>query len=74
MSDELLRAEARILELEVHYTHQSQTIEHLSDVIYSQQQLIDKLTERVRLLEQKAGGGGTVEPPRNLEDEVPPHY
>lgn len=74
MSDELTRAHARLLELEVRYTHQNQTIEHLSDVIYSQQQLIDKLTDRVRMLEEKAGGGGTVEPPRSLEDEVPPHY
>lgn len=74
MSEELSRAEARILELEVRYTHQSQTLEHLSDVIYRQQQLIDKLTERVRLLEEKAGGARAPEAPRNLEDEVPPHY
>lgn len=74
MSDELIRAEARILELEVRYTHQHQTIEHLSDVIYRQQQLIDKLSERLRLLEGKAAGLESPEAPRSLEDEVPPHY
>jgi SlyX protein len=74
VSDELSRAEARLLELEVRYTHQNETIEHMSDVIYQQQQLIDKLTERVRLLEEKAVGLGAPEQPRNLEDEVPPHY
>jgi SlyX protein len=74
VSAELSRAEARILELEVRYTHQNQTLEHLSDVIYRQQQLIDKLTERVRVLEDKAGGAGVPEAPRTLEDDVPPHY
>jgi SlyX protein len=73
VSEELSHAEARLLELEVRYTHQNETLEHLSDVIYRQQQQIDKLTERVRLLEEKAGGGAP-EPSRNLEDEVPPHY
>jgi uncharacterized coiled-coil protein SlyX len=74
VADDLSRAEARILELEVRYTHQQETIKNLSDVIYRQQQQLDALSERLKLLESKLGAVGEIEPVRDLEDEVPPHY
>jgi len=74
LSDDLARAEARILELEVRYTHQAELLQNLSDVIYNQQQLLDGLSERLRAVEQKLGAGSSGDHVREVEDEVPPHY
>jgi len=70
---ELERALARIVDLEVRYSHQQVELSELSEVVYRQQRVVDHLSRRVQVLEKKlaaAEEGG----PRNPEDEVPPHY
>jgi len=46
----------------------------LSDVIYRQQQQIQELRARLDALTQQVLAAQTVEPPRSVEDERPPHY
>jgi SlyX protein len=70
---ELERALARIVDLEVRYSHQQVELNELSEVVYRQQRVVDHLNRRIQALEKKladADDGG----PRNPEDEVPPHY
>lgn len=66
--------EARLVELEVRYTHQERALEELSDVVYRQQQLIDTLERRVKALEKRLVDLGEPVPARDPKDEVPPHY
>ena len=71
--DELPRILARLDELEVKSAFADDLLERLNDVVVRQQQEIDRLLREVtRLAEQGAAaeGGG----PRNLRDELPPHY
>ncbi|WP_297340796.1 SlyX family protein [Pseudophaeobacter sp.] len=61
--------------LEEKIAHLTRTVEELSDVVASQQNEIDRLSKRVRMLmEREAGreqgsGGAHV-----FGDERPPHY
>jgi len=71
---ELDRALARIVELEVRYSHQEAALNELSDVLYRQQQLIDVANRRLRALERKLSGVDEGVAPRDPKDEVPPHY
>ncbi|WP_319530989.1 SlyX family protein [uncultured Cohaesibacter sp.] len=64
--------EERIVDLEIQVTHQSKTIEELSDVISQQWQHIDRLTRQLKgltdtVLELEDHFG----PPAN---QKPPHY
>ena len=71
---ELSRAQARIVELEVRFTHQDEALRSLSDVIYEQQLELTRVLKRVEELEKKLLGAQEPVAPRNPEDEVPPHY
>ena len=67
MSDE------KIIDIETRLAYQDDTIQQLNDVIYRQQQQIDKLEKTMQLLlerlqELMAGSAGEV------IDEKPPHY
>lgn len=64
----------RITDLEIHVTHLSRTVQELNDVIYRQQQTIDRLeTELKGLREQVLAEAPS--PVRKPEDEEPPpHY
>lgn len=66
--------EARVVELEVRYTHQERALAELSDVVYRQQQVIDQLERRLKLLEKRLVEVGEAPAPRDPKDEVPPHY
>ena len=65
---------ARRLEaLEIKASYTEDLVDQLNMVIYRQQQQIDSLIGQVAVLRQQgadAGAGG----PRNLRDELPPHY
>lgn len=64
--------EPRIIELEARFTVQEQLVADLSEVIWKQQQQLDRLERTVHELEQKLGGDpGLVEA---RTDEKPPHY
>lgn len=72
--DELERTRARIVELEVRYTHQERLIAELSDVLYEQRRALDQAVRRVTALEQRLNEASSTPRPRDPKDEVPPHY
>ena len=74
MSQEAERAEARLIELEVRYTHQETLLRELSDVVYAQRQEIDALKQRLTTLEGRLGDVGDTERPTDPSEEIPPHY
>ena len=59
------------LEIKASFTENMQ--DQLNKTIYQQQQLIARLTHEVIRLRQQAPEGGS-NGPRNLRDELPPHY
>lgn len=65
--------EARIMELEVKASYADDLLEQLNMTIYRQQQQIDALINEVRQLRLQVPDGGQGAP-RNLRDELPPHY
>lgn len=65
--------EARIMELEVKASYTDDLLEQLNMTIYRQQQQMDALINEVRQLRQQVPEGGQAAP-RNLRDELPPHY
>jgi len=75
MSDALNaeQLEARIMELEVKASYTDDLLEELNMTIYRQQQQIDALLNEVRQLRQQVPEAGQAAP-RNLRDELPPHY
>ena len=63
----------RLTELEIKASYTEDLLDQLNLTIYRQQQQIDSLIQQVTQLHQQtpdAGSGG----PRNLRDELPPHY
>ena len=65
--------EERLVDLEVKAAYADDQLEQLSDQIYRQQQQIDLLLHELRLLRERLPeAGGTA--PRNLRDDIPPHY
>ena len=74
MSETVEQVAGRLMELEVRYTHQQDTIETLSDALYEQQRALRALTARVAALEGRGSAGGGSEPARDPEAERPPHY
>ncbi|MDH0380486.1 SlyX family protein [Comamonas aquatica] len=65
--------EARIMDLEVKASYTDDLLEQLNMTIYRQQQQIDALINEVRQLRQQVPEAGQGAP-RNLRDELPPHY
>jgi SlyX protein len=63
----------RLDELEIKASYTEDLLDQLNMVIYRQQQQIDSLIAQVAQLREQSpesGAGG----PRNLRDELPPHY
>jgi SlyX protein len=64
--------EERIAELELRYTEQQRMLQELSDVVYAQTRLVERLELEVAALREKvAAEPGLVDP---TVDELPPHY
>ena len=63
----------RLESLEIKASFTEDLLDQLNMTIYQQQQLIDRLTQEVIQLRQQAPEGGS-NGPRNLRDELPPHY
>jgi SlyX protein len=66
-SDEVERIETRMAFLE-------RANNELSDVVFRQQQEIQSLRLRVDALTQRIEAAQSVDTPRTLEEERPPHY
>ncbi|MGJ7508153.1 SlyX family protein [Variovorax sp. GT1P44] len=66
-------AERRLNELEIKASFTEDLLDQLNMTIYRQQQQIDSLALQVAQLRQQRPEDGTGGP-RNLRDELPPHY
>ena len=66
--------EDRLVDLEVKAAYAEDQIDQLSDQIYRQQQQIELLLGELRLLCERMPEPGSTGAPRNLRDEIPPHY
>ena len=68
--------EARVEALEVKAAYAEDLLDQLNLTIYRQQELIDRLTQEVVQLRRQVPGDGSggQSGPRNLRDELPPHY
>ena len=63
----------RLENLEIKASFTEDLLDQLNMTIFRQQELIDRLTQEVIQLRQQAPEGGAAAP-RNLRDELPPHY
>jgi uncharacterized coiled-coil protein SlyX len=61
--------EARLVTLEVRYTHLERQVEELNQLLFEQQKVIDRLTREIANLRASAGG---VE--AGSQNSPPPHY
>jgi SlyX protein len=63
----------RLEGLEIKASFMEDLLDQLNLTIYRQQEQIDRLAHEVIQLRQQAPAGGS-NGPRNLRDELPPHY
>ncbi len=61
--------EERLVTLEVRYTHLERQVEEMSQVLFEQQKLVDRLVKELTVL-RKTMSGVKV----GSADEPPPHY
>ncbi|MFY3383820.1 SlyX family protein [Paracidovorax sp. MALMAid1276] len=69
-TDDILQ---RLEALEIKASFTEDLLDQLNLTIYQQQQLIDQLTREVIQLRQQVPENA-AQGPRNLRDEIPPHY
>ncbi len=69
--DTTTRTEQRLTDLEIKASFAEDALEQLDKIIVRQQEQIELLTRELTHLRQQASEPGT---PRNLRDELPPHY
>jgi len=65
--------ERRLTDLEVKASFTEDLVDHLNQIVASQQQHIDRLLLEVARLRAQ-GSSGDSEVFRSLRDELPPHY
>ena len=63
----------RLTELEIKSSYSEDLLEQLNMAVYRQQQQIDALLQELQRLRQHMPESGSGAP-RNLRDELPPHY
>jgi len=63
----------RLTDLEIKASFTEDLLDQLNEVIVRQQQQIDALIRELGKLRQSSTDGG-VGAPRNLRDELPPHF
>ncbi|WP_422846251.1 SlyX family protein [Acidovorax sp. M2(2025)] len=63
----------RLESLEIKASFTEDLLDQLNMTIYQQQGLIDRLTREILQLRQQVPEGG-LSGPRDLRDELPPHY
>ena len=73
MSVAATEVDRRLTELEIKASYADDSLDQLSQIVYRQQQQIDRLErELAQLRQQQPEAGGPVF--RSLRDELPPHY
>jgi SlyX protein len=65
--------EKRLADIEVKLSFAENLVDELNGVVYRQQQQIDALQQALLRLREQVEANTPAEP-RNLRDEVPPHY
>jgi SlyX protein len=68
-----MHIEDRLNNLEIKASFAEDLLDKLDQIIIRQQDQIDRLHAEVNWLRQQAPADGTTTP-RNLRDELPPHY
>ncbi len=71
--DPTKHSEQRLTELEIKAAFTEDLLDQLNEIIVRQQQQIDQLIREVAHLRQSSTDGG-LGAPRNLRDDLPPHY
>ncbi|AXQ27705.1 SlyX protein [Solimonas sp. K1W22B-7] len=66
--------EDRLIELEIRFAHQEETLRVLNDLVIAQQERIARLEQICRQLAERAAGLGDGLLKATVQDEVPPHY
>ena len=61
--------ENRLVELEVRYTHLERQLDELSQVVFEQQKLLDRMAKDLSALRSRI-----MTPDDDAPDEPPPHY
>jgi SlyX protein len=72
-NDEGIDMESRLTELEIKLSLGEDHLEELNRTVFRQQQQIDLLQAQIRELYQLMQPAAPSEP-RNLRDDIPPHY
>jgi SlyX protein len=66
--------ERRLEALEIKASFTEDLVDKLDQIITAQQQTIDALVSQLRTLREQASASTEGGAPRNLRDELPPHY
>lgn len=66
--------ESRLAEIEIKLSYSEDMLEELNKTVFRQQQQIEQLQTELRALSQQLRADDTQASPRNLRDELPPHY
>lgn len=74
MSTDLHALEQRITDLEIKASFAEDTVEQLNQVVVRQQAQIDRLVRELVELRNRTAAADEPGAPRNLRDELPPHY
>ena len=61
--------DTRLVDLEIRYTHLERQLQELSEVVFAQQRVIDRLSKELLELRNRAQDPGEAPPA-----EKPPHY
>ena len=64
----------RLTELEIKISLTEDMVEELNRTVYRQQEQIDLLQAQLRVLYGQLQTNAEPVEPRNLRDEIPPHY
>ena len=64
--------ETRLVTLETRYTHLQRQVDELSQVVFDQQRLIDRLTQELTVVRSRVAG--VEDGSAAIVDERPPHY
>lgn len=66
--------EERITELEVRYMQQEKTLQELSEAVYRQEMVIERMQREMAVLQEQVKSGATSINRTLDEEEPPPHY
>lgn len=66
--------ESRLAEIEIKLSYTEDMLEELNKTVFRQQQKIEVLQAELRAFRERLRNDDDQDAPRDLRDEVPPHY